>query len=134
MSLLGVLGVVVFTILALLNAHAAVAGRNGTMPPGSALGMRSPRFQTSREAWDVAHEAAWPIHAMAAAVAAFHALGCVIAEVLEGGDGIGFVRILVVMGILVMVLLRIVATRAAMAQVARLGDEEEPADEDEFSG
>lgn len=134
MSLLGVLGAVVFTVLALLNAYAAVAGRNGTMPPGSVLGMRSPRFQTSREAWDLAHEAAWPIHAMAAAVAAFHALGCVIAGVLMGADGIAFVRILVVMGALVMILLRIMATRAATAQVARLDDEDESADEEKFSG
>lgn len=120
MNPLGIFGLLGFGILAVLYALVAVRGRAGTLKKGAAIGLHNRELEASEEAWLTGHEAAWPILAMASAVAAFHAVGCAIAGLLMGADGAAFTRILCVSGVVVAIALWFVASAAAVAAVNRM--------------
>ena len=124
MSPLAVIGVICFAILAVVFAIAAVRGRAGTLPKDSALGLHNREVQVSERAWRVAHRAAWPILAAASAVAAFHALGCLLAVLTLGADGPAFAQVLVVAGLVVTVALWFVASAAGVNAVRHLPPED----------
>lgn len=124
MSVLGVIGTLLFTAMAVLFGVPAVRGRAGTLPRGSALGLHNREVEASDRAWEVAHRAAWPILAAGCAVAAFHALGCLIAGLGMGVDGVAFTRVLVLSGLVVTVGLWFVASAAGVNAVKHLGPED----------
>jgi hypothetical protein len=122
-SALPLIGVVGFAVLSVVLAVAAVRGRAGTLPKGSVLGLHNREVEASERAWRAAHRAAWPILAAAAAVAAFHAAGCLIAGLGMGADGASFSQALVFSGLIVIMALWFVASAAGVNAVKRLPPE-----------
>ena len=120
MSALAIIGPITFGLLAVLYGILALKARAGTLPLRSAIGLHNRELEASEEAWETGHRAAWPILGMAAAVSAFHAIGSVIAGVLMGEDGRGFLTALVVSGIVVVLALWFVASAAAVNAVKRM--------------
>lgn len=124
MTVLGVIGTVLFVAMAVVFGVSAVRGRAGTLPKGSALGLHNREVLASDRAWQEAHRAAWPILAAGCAVAVFHALGCLLAGLAMGADGASFTRVLVVSGLVVTVGLWFVASAAGVNAVQHLGPED----------
>lgn len=120
MNILAVIAPLSFAALAGLYACVAWKARTGTLPQGSALGVRHRELEADEEKWRLGHFAAWPILAMAALVSAFHAIASFIAGVLMGKDGRNFLTILVVAGIVVVIALRFLASSAAVHTVRRM--------------
>lgn len=120
MSALPVVGAAIFGIVSVVLLVVAVRGRARTLRRGSALGLRAREVRASDRAWRVAHRAAWPILAADAAVALFHALGCLVAGLAMGADGAAFAQALVVSGAVVVVALWVVASAAGRNAAARL--------------
>lgn len=119
MSALALVGVLGFVLMAVLFGYVALRGRAGTLPKGSAFGLKNREVEASQEAWVAGHRAAWPILAAGGVVALFHAAGCLVSGFM-GADAASFLQVLVVAGILVCVALWFVASAAAVAAANRL--------------
>lgn len=122
MNAVAVVGLVLFVAEAVCLGIAASRGRSGTLPKGSVLGLHNREVEASQRAWEVGHRAAWPILAAAALVAAFHAVGLVVAGLGMGHEGAAFTRVLVVAGLVVTTGLWFVASAAAVNAVRHLHD------------
>lgn len=113
MNVIAIIAGVVFLIIGILLTLLAYRSRKGTVAPTAWLSLKKRELRVSDEAWRQGHTTAWPLIGMAAAVAFFHACGCLLAGVLMGAQGESFSQVLIVSGCIVTVALWFVAQAAA---------------------
>lgn len=124
MTTLTLTGVIGFVVIACVFGLVALKGRAGTLARGSGLGLHSAVLESSDDAWNTGHEAAWPIMAMACVVAVFHAVGCGLTS-LMGNDGEAFLHVLLISGIIVSLALGTLARAAAINAAKRQAESDQ---------
>ncbi|WP_022867564.1 hypothetical protein [Schaalia vaccimaxillae] len=114
LNLLGLVGAILFLVIAAILGTTAYESNIGTLKFGSRWGFKKDEVKESQDAWNTAHKAAWPFLAMAGVLSLFHGIGCLAVAVAMGQDSHRMIQVLLITGLIVTIALYLLAQRVAL--------------------